>query len=246
MTGLYLACTALLAATAAWTTALLLVPGDLNDTSVTLIGLSWWTLGAAAVVGMLVVRGRWARRLGIGVVATHGVVALLVPTSAWWISAVALSGLAAIGLAGPFIDPEIRQRPGAAPIPTRALLIPLILSSTPLAIGVAGTGGWAPLTGGVGALVVAAWFLRAMPGALLVVRLGWPLMALGLGVIAGGWGGSVLALLGMAVAVAAWHRTVATALHPLTKRGSVVPIPPELTPGVVLDAADIDDRGRRR
>jgi hypothetical protein len=39
---------------------------------------------------------------------------------------------------------------------------------------------------------------------------------------------------------------VRDAFYPPTETGSAYAIPPELTPPEILDAADLDERGRRR
>ena len=51
---------------------------------------------------------------------------------------------------------------------------------------------------------------------------------------------------GVAIAMLAWHPSVKTAFHPPREIGTPHPIPPELAPTQVLDAADIDERGRPR
>jgi hypothetical protein len=54
-------------------------------------------------------------------------------------------------------------------------------------------------------------------------------------------------VLGGAAAVAGWRREVAVALAPpLVRRSDPMRIPPELAPPDVLDAAGLDDRGRRQ
>src|SRR5690606_13229207 len=75
---------------------------------------------------------------------------------------------------------------------------------------------------------------------------GWPLLAVALAVTLGFPAGIVAAAYGVAIGAIAWHSSVRTSLHPLVESGTRVPIPPELAPKEVLDAADIDDRGRPR
>jgi hypothetical protein len=56
----------------------------------------------------------------------------------------------------------------------------------------------------------------------------------------------VSAALGLIVGILAWDRSVKTSYHPPREVGTTFPIPPELAPEEVLDAAEIDDKGRRR
>ncbi len=60
-----------------------------------------------------------------------------------------------------------------------------------------------------------------------------------------GWPpGSLAAIAGVAVVIAAWHPAVKASYHPPVEAGTSFPIPPELAPGEILDAAEIDDSGR--
>lgn len=247
MRPLVVASALLIAATGAWTLVLALDPLPAHGgVAVVLMATSLWTATVSAITGMLVVRGRWARRLALAVTAAHGVVALLPEPDGWWGAAAVLTCGAAIAVGAPWLNGFIRQRPAATGPPDRAVLLPLVLLAAAFAVGAAGGGSVAAAVVGFTALVVAFWFIRALPGALLVVRIGWPLLALVLAVPMGSPPGWVSAVSGLAVAGLAWHQTVRHSLHPLVEKGSRVPIPPELAPREVLDAADIDDRGRPR
>ena len=122
------------------------------------------------------------------------------------------------------------------------MLIALLLLGVPFAFGVTKGADTPALIVGLSALVTCFWFVRTLP-ALLAVRIVWPLLAIGQpirwafrrrrGVFAG-----------IAVGTLAWHSSVRNSVHPLVESGSRVPIPPELAPREVLDAAEIDDRGR--
>lgn len=243
---LYLACVLILASTGAWMIVLGQGHAPRSPTAVVLMALSLWIAATASVAGMLVARSRWARRLALGLTGAHGVVALLFPVDRWWGLAAVLTAGTAIVVGGPLLDGQIRPRPPAAGPPTRAVLIPLTLIAVPFALGAFGGDGWAVVAGALSSLVAAYWFIRTLPAALAVVRLLWPLTSLALGWPMGRPVGLVAAVAAVTVAALAWHPTVATAVRPLTGKGSPVPIPPELAPSDVLDAADIDDRGRPR
>lgn len=245
MRPLIVASALLMAATGAWTVVLATSPPpDHSGPAVVMMSVALWIATVAAVTGMLVVRGRWARRLALAVAVAHGVVALLPEPDGWWGAAAILSCGAAIAIGGPWLNGFIRQRPAAAGPPDRAVLLPLVLVTTAFAIGATGGGSAAAAVVGYSSFLVAFWFIRALPGALLLVRLGWPALALGLAWPIGGPAGVAAAAGAVAVAFLAWHETVHHALHPLVQPGSRVPIPPELAPRDVLDAAEIDDRGR--
>jgi hypothetical protein len=53
-------------------------------------------------------------------------------------------------------------------------------------------------------------------------------------------------LTALVVLAMAWHPEVKVAFHPPRETGRVFPIPPELAPKEILDAADLDERGRPR
>lgn len=236
----------LIAATGTWTLVLGRGLPARDDSAIILIALSLWVATVASVTGMLVVRGRWARRLGLAVTGGHALVSLVAPTDAFWGAAAVLSAGTAVAIAGPWLDGHIRARPAASGPPTRAVLVPLILVSVPLAAGLTGGGGVIGLVVGWGALVAAYWFIRVLPGALVVVRVVWPAFALATAWPLGWPAGAVVVALSGVVTVIAWHSSIRASVVSLVERGSVVPIPPELAPPEILDAADIDDRGRPR
>lgn len=241
-----LAAAGILASTGAWTTLLAVSPPYRGDTAVVMMAGSLWTATVVAVTGMLVARARWARRLGLSVAGAAAATGLLIPFDVWWAAALVVSALAAVWLGGPWLDGIIRGRPSASGPPTRAVLIPLLLIAVPYLLGVSGADGAAAIALASTALLSAYWFVRTLPGALTVVRVLWPGTALALAPVMGwpqGVGAGVAAL---AVAAAAWHPTVRNAVHPLVETGSRVKIPPELAPREILDAADIDERGRPR
>ena len=78
----------------------------------------------------------------------------------------------------------------------------------------------------------------------MLTRVLWPALAIALALPMGLLSGILSAALGVTVAVLAWDSAVKTAFHPPVESGSSYPIPPELAPKDVLDAAQIDDRGR--
>lgn len=246
MRALTLAGLGLIAGTATWTIVMGLSLDDHPAVATVSMATSLWTATVVSLTGMLVARARWARRLGVTVATGHGVVALLTPVDVWWVVAAALSAVTAIAIAGPWLDGIVRGRAAASGPPARAVLIPLVLIWTPFGLGAAFADGLAAIVTGLAALVTAFWFIRTLPGALPVVRIAWPLAAIALAIPLGWPAGAVAAVSGVTVAVLAWDGSVRNAVHPLVERGSRVAIPPELAPKEILDAADLDDRGRPR
>jgi hypothetical protein len=93
---------------------------------------------------------------------------------------------------------------------------------------------------------VALLYSRVFPGGLIGIRLLWPVLALTLSPVLGFPTGLVAALLAIAVGVTAWGSSVKASYHPPREVGTTFPVPPELAPAEVLDAAEIDDTGKPR
>ncbi len=236
----------LIASTGAWTAVMALDPAPRPAVAVIGIAVSLWTATVASIAGMLVARSRWARRTALALTAGHAVLAVIWPVNGWWAAAAITSVGTALAIGGPWLNGIVRSLPAASGPPYRAVLIPLLLISVPFLLGVAGSGEVWALIAWLTALVTAFWFIRALRGALVAVRVVWPALALALAWPLGLSSGVLLGVSGVAVAVLSWHSSVTTAVRPLIRRGSIVPIPPELAPKDILDAANLDERGRPR
>lgn len=236
-----------LAASVAWTVALIIDGGGFGPASVFLLGLGLLLMGVVAVVGMVVAGGRWARRLGFGVVAANTAVAVVRPIDLPWLVAMAITALASAALFAPSVTTRVRKLPAASGPPVRAVLAPLILLATPFVMGMtAPNASWAELAVGLTAPIVAFAYARVVPGGLLAIRYVWPALAVGLSFPIGLPAGMVSFALGVIVFSLAADESVKTAFHPPREVGSTYPIPPELAPKEVLDTAEIDDRGQPR
>jgi hypothetical protein len=237
-----------LVAAIAWTVALIAGSEPLGPAEALLAGIGLLSLGTVSVVGMTITGGRWAHRLGVLSVTAGLVIAAMRPVDGFWFFALAASTVAGASLFMPQVTGRIRRLPAATGPPQTAVVVTLVLLSVPFALGVlAGSSqAWALLTVGLSAPVFAFGFSRVVPGGLIGVRVVWPLMALGLAPFLGVAAAIVAVLAAVGVAAMAWRPEVKAAFHPPRESGSTYPIPPELAPGDVLDAADIDDRGRRR
>lgn len=184
--------------------------------------------------------------LGLGSLAVTGVIAVLRPVDVIWVVGVAVSALSLVAMLSPRLGASIRKLPSASGPPPRAVAPALILVATPCLIGLAGNDAtpWALLVVGVTAPVVAFLYSRVIPGGLWCVRLVWPLLSVALSPLLGWTAGLMTVTIAVVVAVIAWHPTVKASYHPPREVGTVFPIPPELAPQEVLDAAEIDDTGR--
>lgn len=236
-----------LVAAVAWTVALIVDPAGYSNASILLIGVGLLLMGVVSVVGVVVVGGRWARRLGVGVVASCALVALLRPIDVAWLVALGLTALAAAALYAPSVTSRVRKLPAAAGPPTRAVILPLLLLVVPFVLGVVDeNASWPALLVGLTAPLVALAFARVLPGGLIAVRYLWPLLAIGLAFPMGVPAGVVSAVSGVGLAALAADSSVKVAFHPPREPGTAYPIPPELAPPEILDAAEIDERGRPR
>jgi hypothetical protein len=231
-----------------WTGAFAADPGPLAPLSVLLVAIGMLAMATVGMIGITVTGGRWAHRLALASLIATAVLAVARPIDVWWFAGFASTLLAAVALLSPAITKELRRLPPAGGPPWRAVLIPLLLIGIPFLLGLAA---WsrpslATVLVGLGAPLAALWYSRVLPGGLLAVRALWPGLAIGLAFTQSVGPAIVCLAAGVAVMVLAWHPSVGVAFHPPREIGTVHPIPPELTPSEVLDAAELDDRGRPR
>jgi MFS family permease len=231
----------------AWTIALVVDSGPFQSAPTLLIGIGMMAAATVATVGMVVVGGRWAHRLGFAALGMTVIIAVIRPIDFWWVLGVITTAGAVLMLLSPSVTSMIRKLPSAAGPPPRAVAPALVLLVAPALLGFAGNDAapWALLMVGLTAPLAAFLYSRVMPGGLLGVRVVWPAVALVLTPLLGWVAGSTASTLAAAVAVAAWHPSIKASYHPPREVGSTFPIPPGLAPKEVLDAARIDEKGRR-
>lgn len=237
-----------LVAAITWAIALMIDTSPLGTTPAMLTAASMLVMSAVAVVGMVVAGARWAWLLGLGSSAVSAVVAAVRPSDVAWMIGIAATTISVFALLSPGVSRTIRKRPSAAGPPPRVVAVPLLALMAPALLGLTGTGAtpWALLVVGLTGPVAAFMYSRVLPGGLLAVRVVWPGLALGLSPFLGPLCGGAAVALAVAIVVLAWHPLVKTAYHPPLERGTTFPIPPELTPSEVRDAAEIDESGRPR
>lgn len=237
-----------LVAAIAWTAALIASSEPLGAPGSLLAGVGLLSMATVSTVGMTITGGRWARRLGIISVAATLILAAVRPVDVFWVVGLVVSATAGGALFLPQVTSRIRKLPAAAGPPQMAVVLPIVLLAFPFILGmVAGSSEpWAVLVVGLTAPIFAFGFARVIPGGLLGVRVLWPLLGLALSPSMGLWAGSVTATTAVVVGALAWRSDVKAAFHPPTETGTAYPIPPELVPGEIRDAAGIDDKGRRK
>ncbi|MEA1903353.1 MAG: hypothetical protein U9N56_07490 [Actinomycetota bacterium] len=234
-----------LLASLAWTIALIIEPDPYDSSAALLIGIGLLSMATVSVIGMVAAGGRWAHRLGIGTIAGTLLVAAVRPVDPAWVVGLAVTTASGLMIFLPGVTRGIRKLPAATGPPERAVLLSIALLVSPFAIGVSAADGteWTHLLVGLSGLLASFAYSRVIPGGLLVARIVWPTIAIGLAIPMGLPSGVVSAALGITTAVLAWDPSVKTAFHPPRETGSSYPIPPELAPKEILDAAQIDDRG---
>lgn len=237
---------ATLASALIWTVALVVENSPFDPAPALLIGVGMLVTATVATVGMIVAHGRWAHRLGLASVGVGVILALVREIDPMWVAATVATGLSLVALLSPPLTRSIRGLPSASGPPPRAIAPAVVLLLTPVVLGFAGNDAtpWALLVVGLTAPNVAFLYSRVLPGGLLAIRLIWPLMTLALAPLLGWIAGIVAALLALTVALTAWDRSVRASYHPPREVGTTFRIPPELAPREVLDAAELDEKGR--
>ena len=235
----------MLAAVLSWT-AVVALGADLSSHSTLRVGISMILTATIATVGIVVASARWARRLAMVAVVMGPLAAASAPLDTLWVAALILTAAAAAVLLSPRL--AVRKLPSATGPPANAVILPLVLVISPFAYGLTGAGSppWAVLLAGGAALVAAFLYARVIRGGLLAVRYVWPMLALGLLFAMETPAAVTSAFLAVAVVALSWSPEAKAAFHPPRQVGTTLPIPPELSPREILDAANIDEKGRPR
>ncbi len=228
-----------------WVLALILEPGIYSPGSALLIGVGWLILTTTATVGIVLVGGRWAKNTLLGVLATTLPVAVSRPLDlVSWI-ALAFTATAAVILLTPQQTRLVRKLPSAAGPPPKAVFVTLAAAALPLALGLVPTEPNAAVFVMATAGVVSSFaYSRTIPGGLLLMRYGLPLLALTLAFFMNLPHAVVAIATTVAISAVALSSDVAVAFRPLIEKGTTYAIPPELAPREIRDGAGIDDRGK--
>lgn len=237
-----------LAAALAWTLALIVDGDPLGTTGAFLTGVGLLLIASVAVVGLTVTGSRWSHRLAVISVTCGLVVAGLRPIDGFWLAGLFLSVSSAAALFLPSVTGRVRRLPAASGPPGTAVLLTLLLVSVPFVIGLTTQSSepWAALSVGLSAPLVGFAYARVIPGGLLAVRVIWPLLSVGLAPFLSVSAAAAAVVLAIGVAALSRRREVKASFHPPREPGTSYPIPPELAPPEILDAAGLDDKGRRK
>ena len=236
-------------ASLAWALVLAFGSGPFASSPAALLAADLLILGTVIAVGVVLSRGRWTRRAALVLLGGQALLGVVFEVDGWWIAAVGLSAIAIGALAGPWLAGWLRKLPRADGPPPRAVSLNLGLIALPALVAATSpegipVGGW--ILSGFG--VVAAWaYSQAWLPALWVIRVALPV--LGVVTVAGlSWAGVLaLGLIAVMLTALAWSPDVLRATMVATPaRVDLVPIPPELAPPEILEAARLDDRGRPR
>ena len=232
-----------------WALVLAFGSGPFVVSAAVLLATDLLILGTVVAVGVVLSRGRWTRRSAFGLLGGQAVLGVFFEVDGWWIAAVLLTVISIGAVAGPWLNGWLRKLPGVDGPSSRVVSLNLGLIALPALVAVCApgdipVGGWLLSGFGLGA----AWaYSQAWLPALWAVRIGLPV----LGVVAAAplaWPGALALGLGVVVLTAlAWAPDVHQAFFPGTATPvHLIPIPPELAPPEVLDAAGLDDGGRPR
>ncbi len=197
---------------------LAIAPAPFAPSSAAVVAIGAVVFATLVVVGLVLVRGRWARLLGVAVeIAVLGIAATGRDFDGWALAAV-VTALGGLGLlAGRWLDGWIRGRPSATgPDPKAVGLLLGLLGLVPVA-GVASPGGLETSHGALGAAgVLLAWGLgKAQVWALWATRLVLPVVVLLAALVSPLLGGLLLLAWGAALTWLAWSREVGLAVQPL-------------------------------
>ena len=211
-----------------------------------LLGLSLVIGAAVATLGLVLARGRWARRLALGLLAFQIGLAVVMDLDGWGIGALAATAVSIVLVVGPWLDGFLRRLPPAEPIPPAAMILGLGLVFVPGLLAVSSPGGVEEMHW-VAALVslATAWaFARALRVGLWSARLLVPLLLIAAGLVSSLAGMLVAFALALAGGALAWSPSVNRAVTPLLARADGVAVPPELVSPELLAKAGYDERGR--
>jgi len=220
---------------------LFIEPAPWTEIAAAVLGAGLVVVTAVAVTAVMIESSRFGYWLGMSGGGLMLVIAGIRAIDAAWIAAAILTTIAGVFMADRRLGGWIRTEGPVAPVPSRAIALALVLLGAPIltALSLVDGTGDAIVWLGLASWVILVAFVRRLPGAVALVRIGAPLLIAGAVLLelpgAALWG----MLMGMA-SVLAWSKEVRLAIRPLIERGSRVSIPPELLSEEVRKAAGID------
>ena len=229
-----------------WAVRLLFGPAPWEPQAAFLLAAALVVSNAVNLVAMLLSPGKWVRNSIASLAGAWAVAALALEVDPIWIGAF-VAYASGVGIAWSRSLDEWFHQAKPDRVPARATILALGLLWLPGFVGALGipavtAAGWT--VAGFG--VVAGWaYARALPGVLWTIRLVLPILgslsAVGLPLPAAA---GMLAVIS-ALTLLAWTVDARLAAsRPAPRRVASVPVPPELTPPGIMEAAGYDRRGR--
>jgi hypothetical protein len=230
-----------------WGMRLIIAPAPFGRDSGALLGLSVVVAAAVATLGLVLARGRWARRLAFGLLALQIILLAVMDFDGWGIVALAATATSIVLVAGPWLDGFLRRLPPAEPIPPAAMALGLGLVFAPGLLAVSSPGGVEVMhwVAGLGSLLTAWAFARALRAGLWSARIVVPLLLLAAAPASTRAGAVVAVAMAIIGGALAWSAPVNRAVTPLLTRAEGVAVPPQLVPPELLARAGYDQQGRR-
>ncbi|MDP8959234.1 MAG: hypothetical protein M3N51_08560 [Actinomycetota bacterium] len=243
----FLAAASILVASVLWAIKLSFSQGTVAPDAAALLGADLVVLTVVAATGLLLVHGRWAKRLAQLLLAAQALLAVFVSLDPWWWAALAATAGGMVAIGGPWLDGWVRRLPGAAGPPPLAVALALGLLALPALVALSSPGGlgvvhWLLAT----AAVLVAWaYGRAMRPGIWTARF-LPLIALPAALASPLPGALLLLVATVVLAWLAWTEAARLAVTPLvTVRSRPIILPHELVPPEVRAARRRRPAGER-
>jgi hypothetical protein len=238
-----------IASSVAFGTRLASAPTALSPLAAAVATASLTILSLAAIAGLLLARGRWARWTCIGLPLGWLVVGIVDGLAAPWIIAGVAAGIGVAVAAGPGSRGWVRTLPSTHGAPPAATVLLLSLLAFPVAVALVDHSALSTLSLVAVASSVLAALLYSRGGVAMVFAMRVLVVVAAVTAFLGApFPGSVLvAVVGISMTGLTWARSVMNAAAPVIPvAGSGYRIPAELAPGDILNAAGLDEHGRKR
>jgi hypothetical protein len=196
---------------------LALDPAPFAPSSGAVVALGAVLFTVIEVVGLMLVRGRWVRNLGLGLGAGFAAVGAVLEPDPWSLVAIATALGAAAVLAGRWLEGWLRGRPSATGPPPQSVLVLIGLLAVVPAVGLAAPAGLRTAHGvlGAAALFLAWAFSKAQVWSLWAIRLVLPVIGLFATVASPPGGAALLVVLVGGIVALSWLEPVRLSVQPL-------------------------------
>ncbi len=201
---------------------------DVPSSSAAAIAAGSLVMSVVGVIGLLITRGVWTRRLGLAIAAGALAGVAWLGLDPWGLATVAVAAAAIVGCSGPWLTTWIRRAPALGPGPV-VVMVMLVALAMPIAVGVTSPNGL-----GVADTIlavtapIAAWVYSAgRIAGLWALRLVVPIIGGTAFVSEPTTGRAVAAAITLSVAALAWQRAAMLAVRPLLEE---LPGPRRATP----------------